>query len=82
MKDPTNGARWHFDSMMKLYEVYLPELLQQKLPLSGYESQHSDSLHIDIRVSIDAESGPISITFEGMPVPDVSGVFHFDDRLL
>ena len=82
MKNLINKAVWHLDSMMWFYDSGLPELLQRKLPLVGYEARSSAARKVDVHVTVDSETGPVSVLYGDLPAPDDSGVFRIDDRRL
>ena len=82
MKNPINKTGWHLDSMMWFYDSGLPELLQRKLPLVGYEARSSAARTVDVHVTVDSETGTVSISYRDLPVPDDSGVFRIGDRRL
>jgi hypothetical protein len=68
--------------MMWFYDSGLPELLQRKLPLVGYEARSSAARKVDVHVTVDSETGPVSVLYGDLPAPDDSGVFRIDDRRL
>lgn len=63
---------WHRESYDRFLQERLPELLAERLPLSGYSAEFTSDTSARVIVSIDAGAGEVSTVFD-LPRPDADG---------
>ena len=79
---PVNcSAPWHGESWDRFIQVGLPRLLEDRLPLAGYQVEATDTYTCTIHIALGGEKGDVDVAYEGIPQPDAQGLFRFDDRM-
>ena len=72
---------WHKASFDKLMQERLPQLLAERLPLTGYHVESTGRYTCRIEVMLAAASGDVQLTYDGIPQPDESGQFEIKGEL-
>jgi len=74
-------ADWHKTSYDRFLNDRLPQLLADRLPLSGYTSNITDSHTCTISVTVAGNGHNVAATFMGVPYPTDEGVFNLNGEL-
>ena len=72
---------WHKASFDKLMQERLPQLLAERLPLTGYHVESTGRYTCRIEVMLAAASGDVQLIYDNIPQPDESGQFEFKGEL-
>ena len=72
---------WHKASYDRFLYKRLPQLLADRLPLSGYQAEPTDTYTCRIAVTIEGEAGRVSVEFADLPYPDDDGLFNLNGEL-
>ncbi|MHC4931970.1 MAG: hypothetical protein ACYTGV_07265 [Planctomycetota bacterium] len=69
-------AFWHKESYDRFLFEELPRLLQEHLPLAGYEVVPTEDRRFRVTVAVTSSGGVAETTFEGIPACGEEGVFE------
>lgn len=69
---------WHLQSYQRFLYETLPQLLAERLPLTGYHCDEVDQQHYAVTVQVAANDTAASARYT-IPRPDVRGVFLIDN---
>ncbi|MGC9455627.1 MAG: hypothetical protein ACP5HU_12305 [Phycisphaerae bacterium] len=72
------AAPWHRESYHEFVARRLPELLAQRLPLSGYRTEPAGDGKLKVTVAVG--DGPAARTDYMLPAPDADGLFQVEGR--
>lgn len=74
-------AFWHKTSYDRFMQERLPQLLAERLPLSGYQCLSTGRYTCQVTVAITAGGQEIEVTYTNLPQPDGEGVYLIDGGL-
>ena len=69
---------WHKASFDRFLQESLPQLLAERLPLSGYRAEPTGRYTCHVTVTLDSASGDVVCDFADLPYPDEDGIFEID----
>jgi hypothetical protein len=69
---------WHKASFDRFLQESLPQLLAERLPLTGYRAEPTGRYTCHIVVTLDSASGDVVCDFADLPYPDEDGIFEID----
>jgi hypothetical protein len=69
---------WHKVSFDRFLQESLPQLLTERLPLTGYRAEPTGRYTCHIAVTLDSASGDVVRDFADLPYPDEAGVFEIN----
>lgn len=78
MNNPNISAFWHKASYDRFMQERLPQLLADRLPLSGYQCLSTAPYTCQVTVAITADGQEIEVTYTNLPQPDDQGVYLID----
>ena len=73
---------WHRESWDRFVADHLPQLLGERLPLSGYQSTAESAYTCRIEIALAGQEEDVVVEQQGVPQPDVDGIFELEDRRL
>ena len=69
---------WHRESYDRFLQERLPELLADRIPLTGYKAEFTSETTARVTVTINGPKGEVSTTFDDLARPDVDGLLWSD----
>ena len=78
MNNPNITAFWHKASYDRFMQERLPQLLADRLPLTGYRCLSTAPYTCQVMVAIAADGQEIEVTYAELPQPDEQGVYLID----
>ncbi len=81
MNTPNFSAFWHKTSYDRFMQERLPQLMADRLPLTGYRCQSTGTYSCQVTVTIAAGGQEIEVAYEQLPQPDEQGVYNMDGGL-
>jgi len=72
---------WHKASFDRFLHDRLPQLLAERLPLTGYHVAATGPYTCHLDVALVAASGDVELIFPALPQPDADGLFEIDGQL-
>jgi len=74
------SSPWHKRSFDQFIEQRLPKLLASRLPLAGYQVITDGARTCDLKITLSVNSGEVSVSCIGIPVPDENGIFEIHGK--
>jgi len=74
------SSPWHKASFDRFLQESLPQLLAERLPLTGYHAEPTGRYTCHIAVTLDSASGDVVCDFADLPYPDEDGIFEIDGQ--
>ena len=76
------SAPWHRASFDRLLKDRLPQLLEARLPLVGYQAESTDTHTCRVKVAVASSPSDIEVEYTDLPQPDADGVLEIGGRHL
>ncbi len=71
-------APWHKVSFDRFMDERLPRLLEDRLPLVGYQVTPTGTYTCSVKVALACDAGQAEVEYANVPRPDDEGVFEVD----
>jgi hypothetical protein len=69
---------WHKASFDRFLQERLPQLLAERLPLTGYHAEPTGRTTCQVAITLGSASGDVVCDFADLPYPDEAGLFEID----
>ena len=73
-------AFWHKESFSQLMTDRLPQLLADRLPLTGYHLESTGTYTCRVRIALASTDGDVEIEYTDIPQPNEEGMFDVDGK--